>query len=58
MISSDEEDEKENKNAEDLLAAELEVIRRLNERQKICEVARQFINTMASVEGESERDKV
>ena len=60
MISSDKKDDKENKNenAGDLLEAEQEAVRCHNKRHKMCEEARQFINTMAFVVGKSESDEI
>ena len=57
-FSSDEENEKENESSGGLLAAEQEAERCRHERQKIRGAARQFINSMAAVEGESESDEV
>ena len=57
-FSSDEENENENESAGGLLAAEQEAERRRHERRKIRGAARQFINSMAAVEGESESDEV
>ena len=56
--SIDKENEKGNESPGGLLAAEQEAKRCRKDRRQIREEARQFINSMAALEGESECDDV